>query len=655
MSAELKELVDISRFFGKNKDYTIAGGGNTSYKDNETIWVKASGTCLENITEAGFVALDRKKLGTIPDKSYSENPDIREQQIKQDLYASCVNPDATLRPSVETSLHECINFRFVVHLHPTLVNALMCSMSSVQLTGELFEDALYIPYTDPGYTLFMKVLGEIKKYRALRGSDPEIIFLENHGVFVSADTTEKIKEIYSGISKVLETRVSQLIEAVDLPVPDNIVEWVPAVRMLLSDENPRTCSLRHNDLIARFYKDESSFAGVSAPFTPDMIVYCKSSYMYIRETDSPEAIIGSVKKQLPAFIEENGYLPKILLVKNYGLMAIDDTWQGANTCLDIFEDLMKISFYSNSFGGPRFLTNEQIAFIDGWEVEHYRRKVAKGSSSNGKACGKIAIVTGGAMGFGAGIASSLAEQGANVVVADINEEEGVLLAAALSEKRKNKTLYIPADVGNPESVSRLIKTTVEHFGGIDLLVSNAGILFAGSLDEMQPEVFERMTKVNYTAFFYCTKYASSVMKLQHRHRPEWYADIIQINSKSGLRGSNKNFAYAGGKFGGIGLVQSFSMELIPWNIKVNAICPGNYFEGPLWSDPQKGLFVQYLEKGKVPGAKSIDDVKKHYEKQIPAGRGCKVEDVTKALYYLIDQKYETGQALPVTGGQVMLH
>jgi NAD(P)-dependent dehydrogenase (short-subunit alcohol dehydrogenase family) len=144
------------------------------------------------------------------------------------------------------------------------------------------------------------------------------------------------------------------------------------------------------------------------------------------------------------------------------------------------------------------------------------------------------------------------------------------------------------------------------------------------------------------------------MKAQHAHDPEYFMDIIQINSKSGLAGSKKNFAYAGGKFGGIGLTQSFALELAPYRIKVNSICPGNFFEGPLWSDPEKGLFVQYLQAGKVPGARTIEDVRRYYEEQVPLGRGCRVEDVLKAVLYVMDQKYETGQAIPVTGGQTML-
>jgi len=186
-------------------------------------------------------------------------------------------------------------------------------------------------------------------------------------------------------------------------------------------------------------------------------------------------------------------------------------------------------------------------------------------------------------------------------------------------------------------------------------VSNAGILYAGSLDEMETDIFDRVTRINYNGFFLCAKYSSEIFRIQNAYKSNYFTDIIQINSKSGLKGSRKNFAYAGAKFGGIGLTQSFALEMVEYKTKVNAICPGNFFEGPLWSDPERGLFRQYLEAGKVPGAKTIEDVKRYYENQVPMKRGCLVKDVLKAIYYIIDQKYETGQAIPVTGGQIMIN
>jgi len=209
-------------------------------------------------------------------------------------------------------------------------------------------------------------------------------------------------------------------------------------------------------------------------------------------------------------------------------------------------------------------------------------------------------------------------------------------------------------VSDEDSVKNIIQRTLLEFGGLDILVSNAGVLIAGSLSELPKDYFDFVTKINYTGYFLCAKYAIEPMKIQNEYAPDYFMDIIEINSKSGLEGSNKNFAYAGSKFGGIGLTQSFAMELAEFNIKVNAICPGNLLDGPLWADPEKGLFKQYLDSGKVEGAKTIDDVRKFYEAKVPMKRGCTIADVACAIMYVVEQQYETGQAIPVTGGQVML-
>ncbi|MCF7927843.1 MAG: SDR family NAD(P)-dependent oxidoreductase [Spirochaetales bacterium] len=298
-------------------------------------------------------------------------------------------------------------------------------------------------------------------------------------------------------------------------------------------------------------------------------------------------------------------------------------------------------------------------------VGQYRVYYPEGVSINSPVAGKAAVVTGGAQGFGASLVQQLAARGAVVVIVDLNLEGAEKMAQSINEqytgRGSQKAAYaLQVDVSKEESVAAMAEEVVKRTGGVDLYLSNAGVLKAGSVKELKYSDFEFVSRVNYFGYFLGTKHVSPVMALQNKAAEAagsgpMFSDIIQINSKSGLSGSNKNGAYAGGKFGGIGLTQSFALELISDNIKVNSICPGNFFEGPLWSDPERGLFVQYLRAGKVPGAKSIEDVKHFYEQKVPMKRGCTGPDVYKALEYVVDQVYETGQAVPVTGGQVMLH
>lgn len=648
---EIDSLIALSRKYGSDSRYVIAGGGNTSYKTADKLWVKASGHALATITEEGFAVLDRSLLNQMGEKVYSSDAAQREAQVKDDLTRATLTPGR--RPSVETSLHNCMSARFVVHLHPTLVNGLMCARNAESVCRERFPEALYIEYTDPGYTLFKKVYDRISSYKASRGHEPQIIFLQNHGIFVGADTAEEVEALYERVFEKLGVQEPQNYKEAESCDAD--VSVIPALRQMLSrgGRGLKTLRVTQNALVEQFSASEAAFRKVAVPFTPDMIVYCKSHYLYL-EADDAEALLVQAEERIEAFVATCGYTPKVLLVKGVGLVAAGEHAKEAGIITDVFLDAMQIASVAESFGGAHGMEPAWVDFIDNWEVENYRRKVSS-AASKGRMEGRTVVVTGAAQGFGEGIARFLMGEGANIVVADINEAVGRQTVVSFNEGAcNNRAIFVKTNVSDIESIQALVRETIITFGALDVFISNAGVLRAGSLDDLTPEQFEFVTRINYMAYFYCAKVVSKVMKQQTKYDLDYFADIIQVNSKSGLRGSKANYAYAGSKFGGIGLTQSFALELAPFRIKVNSICPGNFYDGPLWSDPENGLFVQYLRAGKVPGAKTVEDVKAYYLAQVPMRKGCSPADVTKAILYAIEQTGETGQAIPVTGGQVML-
>lgn len=375
---QIKSLVAISQYYGKNKDFIIAGGGNTSYKNDEKIWVKASGTSLASIQEEGFVVLDRSKLKVISEREYPAESSAREEAVKQDLNAAIIDKTSGLRPSVETSMHNVINYPFVVHTHPMLINALMCSVNAKDEVESLFDDpGVFIPYTDPGYILFKKVEDEIISYRSKKGYDPKIIWLENHGIFVSADTIDEIKSIYDNVVGKISSKVSEfLIE--EVLEPSDVLKGATAnLAAKFGSEGIKVGKARSTALIKSFVESAKAFNGVVTSFTPDDIVYCKANYIYVEKNCCASTIAEEVREQLDAFKAQFGYPPKVIAVKGEGIIAIEESEKSCDTVLDIFENMMKVSYYSHNFGGPQFMTAEQIAFIDNWEVENYRRKMAK--------------------------------------------------------------------------------------------------------------------------------------------------------------------------------------------------------------------------------------------------------------------------------------
>ena len=637
---ELSALEAMSNQYGSDPAFVLAGGGNTSFKSEDTLWVKGSGTALATIKAEDFVVLERQALDRMWAANYPSEEAAREAAVLQDMMDARVKGE-NRRPSVETLLHNLFPQKFILHVHPALVNGLTCGKAGENCMKKLFPDAVWVDACKPGYILALACKEKMASYRQETGKDCRLLFLQNHGIFFAGDTTEEVDALAKNVMATLQKEVKKEPQMEEASYDAaKIAAISPVLRMLYGEGQPATVKFVVCPQVL-------SYDPATESLSPDHIVYAKAKQLAL-----PADVDGDgVKAAFQAFVAENGYKPKIVFVKDLGMFSCGMTMKEALTAQSVMLDAIKVTAYAESFGGvspmPKFL----IDFIVNWEVESYRSKVSLAPGAAKRLANKVAVVTGGAQGFGKGIADAMFAEGAYIAVVDMNLEGAQKAAAEYGDAG----FAAFANVADEESVKNMVDAVAAHFGGIDIFVSNAGVLKAGSLKDMTKQSFDLVTSVNYTGYFLCAKYASALMQLQHKYAPDYMMDIIEINSKSGLAGSNKNFAYAGSKFGGLGLTQSFAMELAPDNIKVNAVCPGNFLDGPLWSDPVRGLFVQYLNAGKVPGAKTVEDVRRFYEAKVPLNRGCLPIDVARAIFYIVEQTYETGQAVPVTGGQEMLN
>jgi rhamnose utilization protein RhaD (predicted bifunctional aldolase and dehydrogenase) len=363
------EIVTLSRYYGKNPDYVIAGGGNTSYKEGDRLWIKTSGISLADIDESGFVCLSRKKLNRISDAVYSKDPAKREEEVKRDLMAAIID-DKNKRPSVETLLHNLFNYRFVIHTHPTMVNALLCSQNAKYVAEELFgREVMFVEYTDPGYTLFKKIQGILNKYLKIYDREPGIIFMKNHGMIVCGENAGDVNTNTDKIIGAISSRFKKRLPSLDFIAPLRSSQMlINRVNDYLGSRN-LVSAYGSNKLIEIFVKNSEEFSRISHPFTPDNIVYCKSEYLLAGGSD--EKVISDIE----AFEGRHGFFPRIIGIEKTGLISVGDSEQSAARSLEVFQDMMKISFLSDNFGGPEFLGKKEIDFIDSWEAEHYRRKL----------------------------------------------------------------------------------------------------------------------------------------------------------------------------------------------------------------------------------------------------------------------------------------
>ena len=354
----IDELVGFSNFYGSDPSLVLAGGGNTSAKADGRMWVKGSGTALATITAQGFVEINLSKLGEIFEKSYPDSDSEREALVLQDLMASRV-PGETKRPSVETTLHALFPQTYVLHLHPAKVNGITCSKGGESAAHRVIDrDFIWIDQCRPGYVLAKLCRDKMLEFKARAGKDCDMLLLENHGIFVAADTVDALGEKLSFVLDSIDRSLSEKPDFDKTPTFDTEAQQGTVCR-----EVPFGVS-------KSFVGSADAANELMRPFTPDHIVYCRAYPLWL---DS----VGEADEKISAYNKNHGFMPRVILLRSRGAFCFGESEKRAATAEMLFEDAADIAVYSRSFGGASHMTEELTDFITNWEVEAYR------SSQNG--------------------------------------------------------------------------------------------------------------------------------------------------------------------------------------------------------------------------------------------------------------------------------
>ncbi|MDR0602255.1 MAG: class II aldolase/adducin family protein [Treponema sp.] len=373
----IEELAALSRHYGSDSEYVIAGGGNTSFKDESTLWVKGSGVSLGEIKPDDFVRMDRGKLAAIWKKEYPRDTALREAAVLADMLAARKRGEENKRPSVETLLHDLLPFPWVVHLHPALVNGLACSAEGRDAAERLFGPVIWIESENPGYVLSIKVKEALENSGgaalSARPVPGNLVFLQNHGVFAAADTPDGIKTLYAMIMDTINTEIRERPGFED--AVDEYASSAEAGAVLAECANGEgggkySVVFARNRAIAGLVADRDAFSPVASAFTPDHIVYAGSDPLFV---ESPSGSPGEhIRKAWKDHIAKFGRAPKIAALSKTGVFGIGVSQRAARLAIELFTDAVKVAVYTKSFGGPRFMEADKIAFINNWEAERYR-------------------------------------------------------------------------------------------------------------------------------------------------------------------------------------------------------------------------------------------------------------------------------------------
>jgi rhamnulose-1-phosphate aldolase/alcohol dehydrogenase len=669
VSEGLGELVYRSNLLGTDRSVANWGGGNTSMKTTvtdfrgrpvEVMWVKGSGSDLATMKAGNFTALKMEDIRPLFEKE--SMPD--EEMVAYLL--NCMTDSKHPRASIETLLHAFLPFKHVDHTHPDAIISLCCADNGKELAKEIYGDRfVWVPYIRPGFTLSRMIAQGV-----LANPKAELVLMEKHGLVTWGDTSEecylKTLAIIGEAESFIAARIKEALvfggaKHVSLSVEDSeriAAQIMPVIRGAVSAEKHMILTYDAGEDVLQFVnsQDAANLSQVGAA-CPDHLVHTKMKPLFIEwdpKTQDLDALTAAVAKGIEAYKNEyKAYFernrndgdqmfeaaPRVILIPGVGMINTGKSWAMAQVSGALYHRAISVMKGSTALGQFVSLSENESYNVEYWPLELYKLTLAPAEAEFSR---KVAFITGGAGGIGSATCRQLLKDGAHVVIADLNIEGAVKLADELNQQfGESRVTAVKIDVTKEEEVAEAYRQTVLAYGGVDIVVNNAGLATSSPFDQTSLKEWNLNMNVLATGYFLIAREAFKLMKQQGVG-----GNMVFVGSKNSIYAGKNAAAYSTAKAAEVHLARCIASEGGEFGIRVNSVLPDAILQGSaIWNSGWRN------ERAAAYGIEP-DQLEEYYRKRTTLLVNIYPQDIADAIAFFASSKAEktTGCMLTVDGG-----
>jgi rhamnulose-1-phosphate aldolase/alcohol dehydrogenase len=666
--SELDRLVYVSRLIGAESSLVVWGGGNTSIKTREAdhrgralevLRVKGSGSDLKSIQGKDFPGVRMEDI-----RALRERADMGDQEMVDYLARALQEPGGP-RPSIETLLHGFLDAPAVVHTHADAVVSLTNNDRCADVVGEVYgKDVIAIAYRRPGFRISREVAEAVAQH-----PEAKALILERHGTITWGGT---VREAYEATIELI-TRAEDAIAArrrgrkvfggprVPILPPEQrrrlAVAVAPRLRGWLGRDRRQILTYDDTPAVTEFTSSTDAPALCQiGPATPDHTIYTKRLPCFVdvddpadptRLTAAIEGSLADFQREYTRYFEAHRFegarlvdpLPRVILIPGLGMFTAGRDRRTAGIVSDIYHHTIEVIDAATAFGRYLSLTPREAFDVEYWPLELYKLTLAPPEKELAR---RIALITGGASGIGRAVARRLAAEGAHVVVGDVDEPGARAVADEITAAvGAGRALALPMDVTDEASVRAALEAATLGYGGLDILVSNAGIAHAAPVAEMALGDWERSFAVNATGHFLVAREAMRILIRQGLG-----GALVFVATKNVMAPGKDFAAYSAAKAAEAQLAKVLALEGAPHAIRANIVNPDAVFQDSrLWSEEVRR---QRAAAQGIP----VEALEDFYRKRNLLGVRVLPEDVAEAVLFLASDRSAktTGCTITVDGG-----